>query len=896
MIKEPAMKFLLTCLGMFAALGVSGQKPASGNDLTLWYESPAANWNEALPVGNGHMGAMIFGDPREERLQLNENTLYSGEPGMQFTEYNIFKSFPEVVRAAQDGEYDKADALIRRDWLGRLHQCYQPLGDLFIRFPERGEVTNYYRELNLADAVYRMSYTENGVNYTREIFATNPDRVIVMRITADRPGAIDLKARYKVAHKQTASQAAQGNVLVLKGQAPGYAERRSEKQLEGWDNKYKHPELYDRFGNSRYDTHVLYGDQIDGKGMFYEAQLGFATDGKSSVSSDGGIEITGAQEVTFVLSAATSYNGFRKSPSREGLDASALARGYREKASAKSYARLRADHVADYRELFDRVKLDLPSDKAQRAMPTDERIMHYRGKPDPGLAAQLFQYGRYLMISASRPGGQPMNLQGMWNERVVPSWNCGYTQNINAEMNYWPSEVTGLSECNEPFFRMIGELRANGTETAEKMYRARGWVAHHNSSLWRETTPNDGEPMNAPWNMAAGWLGSHLWEHYLYTGDRDFLRETAYPALKGAAEFALDWMMTDKSGWLVTPASCSPENSFFVPGTRKKSAISPGCTMDMSIIREVFDRTILASEILGVDPELRAELKEKYPKLLPYRIGERGQLQEWIYDFKEAEPHHRHISHLYGFHPGAQITPERTPELFDAVAKTLELRGDAATGWSMGWKMNCWARQLDGNHAHIIVNNMFTPVSFGPKELQSNGGGIYRNMLDAHAPFQIDGNMGFTAGLAEMLVQSHAGYLQLLPALPDAWPAGKVSGLRARGGFEVDIDWKNGRLSEAKVRSKLGGVCRIKTDRPVKVRGAVARTADGENPNPFYRLPEPFVFQVLEGEPLPQASDGKGVAPVYRTEEPGAESAVLSGKKYHYVEFDTELGKEYVIF
>jgi alpha-L-fucosidase 2 len=538
---------------------------------------------------------------------------------------------------------------------------------------------------------------------------------------------------------------------------------------------------------------------------------------------------------------------------------------------------LRTAHIADYKFIFDRVKLDLYSTKAQLAQPTDIRIDQYKHKTDPQLAAMLFQFGRYLTISASREGGQPMNLQGMWNDRTVPSWNSGYTQNINAEMNYWPLEVTGLAETGEPFFRMIEELSIAGTKTAQDMYRARGWVAHHNSSIWRETYPNDGNPENAPWNMAAGWFSSHLWEHYLYTGDRKFLEEKAYPIMKGAALFALDWMMEDKSGWLVTPVGNSPENQFFLPGSenlprneRRKAALSQGSTMDMSIIKEVFHRTILASEILNTDAELRAELQAKYEKLLPYRIGGRGQLQEWIEDFAEAEPRHRHVSHLYGFHPGNQITSEQSPELFSAVARTLELRGDEATGWSMGWKVNLWARLLDGNHANKIVTALFNPIGFGDSH---DGGGLYRNMLDAHPPFQIDGNMGYTAGVVEMLMQSHAGYLQLLPALPDVWAEGKISGIRARWGFILDIEWKKGKLTSAKITSTLGGVCRLKTDRPIKVKGVTTRPAEGKNPNLFYDIPDAPAFEnntVDGGTPHAQG-------------------------KYSYVDFDTEAGKTYEI-
>ncbi|MCD8184920.1 MAG: glycoside hydrolase family 95 protein [Rikenellaceae bacterium] len=861
---------MLTVLGMVLTGTVGAQQTET--NMKLWYNSPAENWNEALPVGNGHLGMMIFGQVEQEHLQLNENTIYSGEPGMEFTRFDIYKTFPEVVRAAQEGAYDRVDQLVQENWLGRLHQCYQPLGHVYVTYDHGGGVPeNYYRELDISNSTYTMTYTQNGATYKREYIATNPDRVMVMRITADRPGAVNFTLGYQPSHP-TAAQSYEDGILILRGQAPALAQRRSDAQITGWHNQYKHPELYDRFGARYEPENVLYGDVMDGKGMFYEAQIGVAhTDGTVSQDSEGNLTVTGAQEAVVVFSAASSYNGPWKSPSREGVDASAKASGFYRQAVGKSWEALRAAHIADYKAIFDRVKLNLYSTRRQLALPTDERIIRYKQQNDPQLAALLFQYGRYLTISASREGGQPMNLQGMWNDRVIPSWNCGYTQNINIEMNYWPLEVAALSECGEPFFRMIEEMSVSGARTAQNMYRARGWVAHHNSSIWRETYPNDGAPENAPWNMAAGWFSSHLWEHFLYTGNMDFLRNTCYPIMKGATEFCLDWLMEDPQGWWVTPVGNSPENRFFVPGTDKKAALSPGPTMDMAIIKELFERMILASSLLDTDEALRAELQEKYPKLLPYRIGARGQLQEWVYDFEEVEPRHRHVSHLYGFHPGNQIIPEQSPELFNSVARTLQLRGDEATGWSMGWKVNLWARLLDGNHANIIINNLFTPITFGPH--QGKGGGLYRNMLDAHAPFQIDGNMGYTAGVIEMLMQSHAGYLHLLPALSEVWNSGSIEGIRARGGFIVDIEWKNGKLSEARITSTLGGVCRLKTGRPVRVQNTVTRPAEGKNPNLFYSVPDAPAFE----DYTEQAGNPHGHG------------------TYYYLDFDTEAGKTYRI-
>jgi alpha-L-fucosidase 2 len=830
------MRFkLLLFVSMFVAL--SGYPQAKDNPLTLWYTGPAANWNEALPIGNGHAGAMVFGGTEKELLQLNENTLYSGDPSVVFKDMKVTpEALEQVVSLLKKGEYGKANDVVSKQWLGRLPQYYQPFGDLYIESNQKGAVTGYKRELNISEAIARTSFTQNGIVYTREIFASHPDRVIVIRLTGSSRNSIDVNVRFDGPHP-TASQKSENGRLVYRGKAPGYVERRSFEQIEAWGDRYKHPELYDREGNRKGNKRVLYGAEIDNKGMPFEAQLTPVFPGKGeTVLTEEGLRIFHTDEVYLVVSLATGFNGFDKSPVSEGVDPSEKAGKVLENALKYNYRQLKQRHSEDYKSLFDRVTLRLPSAKAQKALPTDERIVRFAENPDPELAALLYQFGRYLMISGSRAGGQPLNLQGMWNKEVIPPWNCGYTQNINSEMNYWPAEITALPECHEPLFRLIKELSVTGGETARNMYNRRGWVAHHNTSIWREAVPVDNVPAAAFWPVAQGWYGRHLWEHYLFTGDEGFLWDEAYPILKGAAEFFADWLVDNGEGYLVTPAGVSPEN-VFIPENGEHAALSMGPTMDMAIVRETFSYTIRAAGLLGVDAGFCAELREKESRLLPYRIGSRGQLQEWMLDFREADPKHRHISHLYGLYPGDQITAE-TPELFKAAETSLMLRGDEATGWSMGWKINCWARLLDGNHAYRIIANLFNPIGFGEKRGRSAGGGLYKSMLDAHPPFQIDGNFGYTAGVTEMLLQSHAGYIQLLPALPDVWPEGSVSGLKARGNFELSCTWANGELREATLRSLAGNPCRIRTSVPVAIykgKTEIARSAPvGSNGKTYY--------------------------------------------------------------
>lgn len=767
---------------------------AQSQDL-IWFNKPAQYFEETLVLGNGRIGASVFGDCTNEKIYLNDATLWSGEPVNPTLSPDAYQNIPAIREALKNNDYALADKLNKKVQ-GTFSQSYLPLGTLNIHFSQSGKPVNYYRELNLNDAVSTLSYEIDGVKYKREYFVSYPDQVMIIKLSSSKKGSLNFDLQFESLLKYKVS--VKSKTLQANGYAPYHCEpsyRRDVKDPVRFDEK---------------------------RGTRFSSLIKIKNTGGSVVRTDSTIAVKNATEAVIYISLATSFNGFDKNPATEGLNEKSIAQSYLNKAFSKNIDALESDHIKDYQSFYNRVSLDLGKTDAPN-LPTNERLKRYaNGREDKNLEILYFNFGRYLLISSSRTKGVPANLQGIWNPYIRPPWSSNYTSNINLEENYWLAETTNLSEMQLPLFGLIENISKTGAVTAKKYYGVGGWCLCHNTDIWAMSNPvgeaGQGDPSWACWNMGGAWISTHLWDHYQFTHDNDFLKSKAYPLMKGAAEFCLEWLVEDENGNLITSPSTSPENKYITPDGYKGATLYGG-TADLAMIRECFLQTVEASKILNTDEEFRGKLEQALDRMHPYKIGKKGNLQEWYYDWEDVDPQHRHQSHLFGLFPGNQITPDKTPALADACRRTLEIKGDETTGWSKGWRINLWARLYDGNHAYKMYRELLKYVDSdkyeGPDK--QSGGGTYPNLFDAHPPFQIDGNFGGTAAVVEMLLQSNESEIRLLPALPDAWDKGSVSGIKARGNFEIGMKWEANQLQEATVKSFSGLSCKIITNVPVQL-------------------------------------------------------------------------------